>query len=47
MYRESKLKLSDFVYHDRFELSDYLSYLFHQFYDPVPNRSEDKMVKRI
>ena len=46
MYRENKLNLSDFVYNDQFELNFYLSYRFHQFYDHVPNQSEDKMVKQ-
>lgn len=44
--RESKLTLSDFVNKDRFELNSYLTYLFHQFYDNVPDQSEDKMVKQ-
>ncbi|MGE8204617.1 hypothetical protein ACQKP0_08640 [Heyndrickxia sp. NPDC080065] len=33
MSREYQLKLSDFVKNDRFELTHYLAYLFHQFYD--------------
>ena len=44
MYRESKLRFSDFVYNDRFELNSYLSYMFHQFYNNVPNQLEDKMI---
>jgi hypothetical protein len=43
--RESKLTLSDFVHKDQFQLNSYLTYLFHQSYDTVPNQSEDKMVK--
>jgi|tagenome__1003787_1003787.scaffolds.fasta_scaffold6805729_1 hypothetical protein len=44
MYRESELTFSDFVYNNRFELNSYISYIFHQFYDNVPNQSEDKMI---
>ncbi|MGM0877454.1 MAG: hypothetical protein ACQEWV_22645 [Bacillota bacterium] len=46
MSRESKLTLSDFVNKDRFELNSYLTYLLYQFYDNVPDQSEDKMVKQ-
>nr|WP_259547725.1 hypothetical protein [Heyndrickxia oleronia] len=37
MSRENQLKLSDFVKKDQFELSSYLTYLFHQFYDAYPS----------
>lgn len=43
MLRESNLMLSDFIYKDRFELNSYLAYLFHQFYNNVPELPEDKM----
>jgi hypothetical protein len=46
MLRENKLRLSDFVYENRFELNSYLTYLFHQFYDGIPDQSEDKMIKQ-
>ncbi|MGM0876184.1 MAG: hypothetical protein ACQEWV_15790 [Bacillota bacterium] len=42
MSRESKLTLSDFVNKDRFELNTYLTYLFHQIYDNVPNSRKIK-----
>jgi hypothetical protein len=45
MYRESELKFSEFVDRDRFELSTYLSHLFHQFHDKVSNQPKDKKVK--
>lgn len=47
MLKESKLTLTDFVYKERFELNSYLTYLFQQFYDNVPNQSEDKMVNQL
>ncbi|UNJ81087.1 hypothetical protein [Metabacillus dongyingensis] len=42
---ENNLTLSEFVNKDQFELNDYLTYLFHQFYGNVQDQSEDKMVK--
>ncbi|MGM0878703.1 MAG: hypothetical protein ACQEWV_29475 [Bacillota bacterium] len=42
MSRKSKLTLSDFVNKERFELNTYLTYLFHQFYDNVPDQSVKK-----
>ena len=44
VYRESKLKLSDFICNDRFVLNSYLSYLFDKFNDNVGHQSEDKMI---
>jgi hypothetical protein len=46
MGRENKSVLSNFVYGARFELNSYLTYLFHQFYDYVPNHSENQMIKQ-
>lgn len=47
MDRESELTFSNFISNDRFELNSYISYMFYQFYDNVPNHSEDKIVTRM
>ncbi|HWO95906.1 MAG TPA: hypothetical protein VNM45_06155 [Bacillus sp. (in: firmicutes)] len=46
MGRENKPVLSNFVDGDRFELNSYLTYLFHQFYDYVPDHAENQMIKQ-
>jgi hypothetical protein len=44
--KERKLTLSDFIKKDQFELNSYITYLFEQICDNVPDQSEDKIVKQ-
>lgn len=43
MVRASKV-LADFISKDRFELNSYLTYLFHQCDEDVPNDSSRKII---
>ena len=43
MLKKNKLMLADFVCKDRFELNSYLTHLFHQFNNNVPEQSGDKI----
>ncbi|USK86891.1 hypothetical protein [Peribacillus asahii] len=45
MSTENKLRLSDFVQEDRFELNSYLTYLFHQFYRDASGQLDDEKVR--
>ncbi|MEK4029102.1 hypothetical protein MKZ02_11140 [Pseudobacillus sp. FSL P4-0506] len=43
MMRKNNLTLSNFVHKDQFDLNAYLVYLFHKFYNDVPQAFKGKI----